>query len=168
MTDAAGAPLTDQDSNALGDGELIEHRRQPLWPIIVGLLVVGVLIAGIGVTIGAFLSNAAPSTLSVERVEARTQVVLPPGTVVLSGSDGKDFSARVRLPKDAVDPLLGSVYSETPDVPSDLAGAGELDDEHFYLALEEPLVYTALSGVNADGSREISFTAGAESPAEVE
>jgi hypothetical protein len=149
VTDALGEPIT------------VDVTPPRALPIVAGLIGLGVLVAILGVVIAFGVASVAPDPRSLTDVEQQFGVDLPDTGVVSSASAD---SARVTLPAGTVDPLLGSAFAETPDVPSDIV-ADDLTDTRFYIAIGES-VATALEGTDADGNLVLEFALAPQAPVE--
>ena len=161
------------DETLFGEGESVEGAPQRILPLVAGLIVLGVAIAAIGIVITSFLVGgavtsggaAATEQLSIERIESITQVDLPEGTTVLDGEVTDEpgtlsTTSTVELPVGAENPLAASAYSESDDIPDEFIDrANSFADPHFYLAIGDAGIYTALVGTaDASGRLTIDFT----------
>jgi len=147
------------EPSPIGEPVVVEVTPPRVLPLVAGLIGLGVLIAILGVVIAVAVASVAPEVRSLASVEDQFGIDLPDTAVV--GSTGTE-SARVTLPAGTADPLAGSAYAETPDVPSDIV-ADDLTDTRFYIAIGDT-VATALEGTDADGNLVIQFALAPEAP----
>jgi len=166
--------MNDTESDALTDADLteidVESRPQRLWPVIVGLVVLGVLVTALVFVVASFISNAAPTapearTVSPEIVQGYVGVVIPDRATVKQSAITEDNSvftktAVVVFPSGADDPFGGSGYYEMGDIPVEVLESSpvKITDPHYYTAADDSAFYSALAGTDENGHLVVSFT----------
>lgn len=150
----------------LPEAEETTSPRIGVLRVLVGLLVVAVSTAAVWIVIAWGISTLGSDAPTIEEVEAYTQVELPDGASVASGlleSDGgfTIFTAEVRLPEGAGNPLDDSTYTSTgAEVPGWASDLPErLDDLEFFSAqIEgEGNVVAAATGTESGGGDILVF-----------
>lgn len=152
----------------------VETRPQRLWPVIVGLVVLGVLVTALVFVVASFISNAAPTapearTVSPDVVQQYVGVVIPDRATVKQSAITEDNgvytkTAVVVFPAGADDPFGQSGYYEVGDIPTEVLESSPvaITDPHYYTAAGDATFYSALAGTDENGHLVVSFTTTSE------
>lgn len=165
--DSASAAI---DDDSVFTETAVELRPQRLWPIVAGLLVLGVLVTALVFVVASFVSNAAPTVpvaqkVSPEIVEGYVGVQIPDRATVTESqiTDNNGVytkTALVTFPLGEQDIFNGTGYYEVGDIPAEVLAAApvKVTDPHYFTAIGDATFYSALAGTDASGHLVVSFT----------